>query len=204
MRRIPDPRVRALGDALAARVLDALAARSIRLPQRGLAHGRPGVVLGALAWQAVSRSLPEDALRSAVIAEHPYDLSALGPQRQLDWAHGHGGLALLFARAYLQLGDRRFLAWARTAAAAANARPSRGSSLLDGAPGIAYCMLAVAAADPDGPWREMAWTIAGQFLARVELPDFAPYGVWSGLGGACCLLLDLIYETEARFPGVEA
>ncbi len=204
MRRLPDPGVRALGDELATRILEALEADAVRLSPRGLAHGRPGVVLAALAWQAVSRSLSEDALRRAVVAEHPYDISALGPHRQLDWAHGHAGMALLFARAYVQLGDRRFLAWARDAATRARERPSLGSSLLDGAPGIAYCMLAVAAADPGGPWRDAAWTIAGQFLARVEVPDFAPYGVWSGLGGACCLALDLVHETEAGFPGVEA
>ncbi len=210
LRRIPDPEVRALGDDLAARILDQLAARNqlaarpVGLASQGLAHGWAGVVLGALTWQTVSRSLPEDALARAVSALHPYDVSAFDDWMRLDWAHGHAGMALLFARAYVQLGDRRFLAWAREAAAQARARPSRDRSLVSGATGIAYGMLAVAAADPEGPWREAAWTIAGQVLAAIDLPEANPHGVWSGLGGVCCLALDLIHETEAGFPGVEA
>lgn len=204
MRSIPDPDVRALGDELAAKIVDALEARAVRLTLQGVAHGQPGVVLAALAWQAVSRSLPEDALVRAVAAVHPYDVSTLVASRRVDWAHGHAGMAHLFARAYVQLGDRRFLAWAREAAAQLVARPSTGILLLDGAAGIAYGLLAVAAADPEGPWREAAWTVAGQIFARVDLPATHPFGVWSGLGGVCCLALDLLHETSAGFPGIEA
>ncbi len=204
MRGVPDPEVRALGDELAARILGALEARASRLGPDGLAHGWAGVVLGALAWQAVSRTLPEDALRRAVLAAHPYRVSPSNAQLQADWAHGHAGMALLFARAHVQLGDRRFLAWAREAAAQALALPGRGLRILDGAPGIAYGLLAVAAADPGGPWRDAAHAIAGRTLADVDLPGANPYGVWSGLGGVCCLALDLLHETDAGFPGVEA
>jgi hypothetical protein len=204
LRGIPDPGVRALGDELAARVMRALEARAARLEPEGLAHGWAGVVLAALAWQAVSRSLPQDVLRRAVRAAHPYRISSELHRWRMDWAHGHAGMALLFARAYVQLGDRQFLAWARSAAAEARAAALRGGGLLDGPAGIAYGMLAVAAADPEGPWRDAAWTIAGQILAHVDLPTRNPYGVWAGLGGVCCLALDLIHETEAGFPGVEA
>jgi hypothetical protein len=204
MRVVPDPDVRALGDELGARVVGALEAGAVGLGPRGLAHGRSGVVLAALAWQAISRSLPEAALRRAVMAEHPYDVSALDAERATDWAHGHAGMALLFARAYAQLGDRRLLAWARAAAERACAGPNRSITLLDGAPGVAYGLLAVAAVDPGGPWRERAWAVAGATLARVEVPPRDPYGVWSGLGGLCCLALDLIHETAAGFPGIEA
>jgi len=113
-------------------------------------------------------------------------------------------MALLFARAYVQLGDRRFLLWAREAAARAHAKSRGGFALIDGAPGVAYCMLGVAAADPAGPWRDAAWEIAGRVLSYIDVPDFYPYGAWSGLGGICCLALDLIHETEGWFPGVEA
>jgi len=207
LRRVPDPDVRALGDDLAAHVMEALAALETRtggLAPQGLAHGWPGVVLGALAWHAVSRSLPEDALRRAVMATYPYDVSALVERRRVDWAHGHAGMALLFARAHVLLGDRRFLGWAREAAAQACALPNPGILLLDGAPGIAYCLLAVAAADPRGPWRDRAWTIAAQSLAQVYVPGVDPHGLWGGLGGVCCLALDLIHDTEAGFPGIEA
>jgi len=203
MRSLSDPEVRALGDELAVKVVGALEARAVRGPQ-GVAHGQPGVVLAALAWHAVSRSVPEAALVRAVAAAYPYEVSALtGPER-VDWAHGHAGMAHLFARAYVHLGDRRFLAWAREAAAQAMAQPIPGVSLLAGAPGVAYSLLAVAAADPGGPWRRAAWTVAGQVFARVDLPAADPYGVWSGLGGVCCLALDLLHETHGGFPGVEA
>jgi lantibiotic modifying enzyme len=210
LRWMPDPEVRALGDALAARIMselaarDRLAARTAGLAPLGLAHGWAGVVLGALTWQSVTRSLPGDALARAVIASHPYDVSGFAEWARRNWAHGHAGMAFLFARAYRQLGDPRFLAWAREAATEACARPTRDLSLISGATGIAYAMLAVAAADPGGPWREAAWTIAGQVLAAVDVPAANPHGVWSGLGGVCCLALDLIHGTEAGFPGIEA
>jgi hypothetical protein len=204
LRSIPDPEVRALGDELAAKIMAALEAREVHLAPQGVAHGQPGVLLAVLAWQAVSRSLPEDALARAVVAMHPYDVAAFVPRRRVDWAHGHAGMAHLFARAYVQLGDRRFLVWARQAAAQAAAHPPPGVSVLDSAPGTAYCLLAAAAADPEGPWRDKAWTVAAQILASVDLPSACPFGVWSGLGGVCCLALDLIHETDAGFPGIEA
>jgi hypothetical protein len=203
LRRLPDPDVRALGDELAARLTAALEVRTAALPPWGVAHGWPGVALAVLAWQAVARSLPDDSLARAVLALHPYEVLATSAQMRADWAHGHAGMALLFARAYMQLGDRRFLAWAREAAAEAAAPPSHGFSLPDGGAGVAYCLLAVAAVDPEGPWQDAAWEIAGEVLSRIELPEGSPYGVWSGLGGVCCLALDLIHETEAGFPGVE-
>jgi len=206
LRRIPDPAVRALGDDLAARILAALEARGPRPAPlgRGVVHGWPGVVLSVLAWQAVSRSLPEDVLRRAVLSAHPYDVASPYFRWQVDWAHGHAGMAQLFARAYGQLGDRRFLAWARAAAARAYVQPLRGGGLLDGNLGIAYAMLAVAAVDPEGPWRDVAWTLAGHVLASADLPEHHPYGLWYGLGGVCCLALDLLHETDGAFPGIEA
>ncbi len=206
MRSIPDPEVRVLGDELGARImpeLEALEALDVRLGSRGVAHGGAGVLLAALSWQAVSGSLPRDALRRAVAAAY-HEVSVLKDRGWVGWAHGNAGIALLFARAYLQLGDRRFLTWARAAAARAQARPILGLSLIDGAPGVAYCLLAVAAADPAGPWRDAAWEIAGRVLSYIDVPAKDPFGVWSGLGGVCCLLLDLIHETPAGFPGVEA
>jgi len=202
MRSIPDPEVRVLGDQFAAKIVGALEGPAQLAPQ-GMAHGQPGVVLAALTWQAVSRALPKAALVRAVTAVHA-GVSALVARRRPDWAHGYAGMAHLFARAYVQLGDPRFLAWAREAAVQAIGLPSGGRSLLCSASGIVYSLLAVAAADPDGPWRDAAWTVAGQVFARVELPAKTPYGVWSGLGGVCCLALDLIHDTDAGFPGVEA
>jgi hypothetical protein len=102
------------------------------------------------------------------------------------------------------LGDRRFLRWARAAAEQVRSIYHLGESLLSGSAGIAYSLLAVAAADPEGPWRDDAWMLAAAVLGNVELPDFAPYGVWSGLGGTCCLALDLVHDAEGWFPGVEA
>jgi len=210
-RSVPDPAVRALGDELAARVMRALAGLAARdvdvdvakLEPPGLAHGWTGVVLATLTWQDVTRSLPDAALRRAVVAAY-HEVVATGTRGGGDWAHGHAGAALLFARAYVLLGDARFLTWAREAATKARAWTGVGLALPSGAPGVAYGMLAVAAADPEGPWRDEAWALASRALAHVNVPDRDPYGMWSGLGGLCCLLLDLIHETPARFPGVEA
>jgi Lanthionine synthetase C-like protein len=209
LRRIADPDVRALGDDLAAQILRALEeasadrARAASLGPPGVAHGWAGVALGALSWHAVTGAMPEAALRRAVIAAHR-ELAAPSVRGWSNWARGHAGAALLFARAYLQLGDRRFLTWAREAATAIEDWPRLSLALVRGAPGVAYGMLAVAAADPAGPWRDLAWKIATWNLAHVDIPDEDPYGVWSGLGGLCCLLLDLIHETPAGFPGIEA
>lgn len=195
--------MRALGNEFAAKIVGALEG-PVALEPQGMAHGQPGVVLAALTWQAVSGALPKAALARAVTAAHSDGLAALVARRRPDWAHGYAGMAHLFARAYLQLGDRRFLAWAREAAVQAIELPNGGRSLLCSASGIVYSLLAVAAADPEGPWRDAAWTVAGQVFARVDVPAKTPYGVWSGLGGVCCLALDLIHETDAGFPGVEA
>jgi hypothetical protein len=203
-RNLRDPDVRALGDQLASRIATELDARTAGLLPRSVAHGWPGVVLAALVWQEASRSPPDEGLARAVCAVQADVIARPGDPRRVDWAHGQAGLALMFARAYRQLGDRRFLTWAREAAAGALAYPNSYFSLISGAAGIAYCLLGVAAADPDGPWLDAAWTVAGQALSRVEVPDTDPYGVWSGLGGVCCLALDLIHRTEAGFPGVES
>jgi hypothetical protein len=204
LRLIPDEGVRALGDDLGARLVAQLEARTAPLSPHGMAHGWPGVVLAALMWQSVSGSLPNTALRRAVIAVPSSTLAAPPGRWPMDWAHGAAGMATLFARAYLQLGDPRFLAWAREAGARLAAAPARSSSLLNGAAGTAYALLAVAAVDPGGPWRDAAWAAAGHALANVDVPSADPYGVWSGLGGLCCLALDLLHDTAAGFPGVEA
>ena len=209
-RSLPDPGVLELGARLAPRVVAAIESRSAPLAegQDGVAHGWPGVVLGALAWQAVTGSLPRDALIAAVAGLHPYEVSALNAGRQVDWAHGHSGMATVFARAYATLGDPRFLRWAREAASRACALPASvpmsSVSVLSGTPGIAYGLLAVAAIDPAGPWRALAWRMAGRALGQIGVPAFAPYGVWSGLGGVCCLALDLLDDAGERFPGIES
>ena len=87
MRSIPDPEVRALGDELGGKIVEALEARAVGLRLLGLAHGEPGVVLAALVWQAVSKSLPEDALVRAVAALYPYDVSAMSARSSAEFLY---------------------------------------------------------------------------------------------------------------------
>lgn len=203
LRSIPDPRVRALGDVLAARLLEALQARAAPLAPHGLAHGRPGVLVGLLAWQEVARSLPAAALRRAVDTVRAA-AAAAGERPYGTWGHGPAGMAFVFARAHTLLGDARYLAWMREAAERACSLTTNNARLLDGYTGVTYALLAAAEADPAGPWREAALTSAARAIVRAEVSAVSPYGMFSSLGGPCCLALDLLHGTRARVPGFEA
>ena len=191
-RQIPDPRLRDLGDHLADQLVRALRQRTARLAPTGVAHGWSGVVLGLLQWERVTDDVIAEQLRTITPA-------AEGP----GWAHGHAGIALLFARAFRRLGDRRHLDAARTAGEQAYVTVD-DLSLVKGATGIAYSMLALAEIDPSGPWRQRLHQIVNRALATLEVPDKDPYGVWGGLSGLYCLLTDLVHDVPSAFPGIEA
>jgi lanthionine synthetase-like protein len=196
-RRCADPSVIALGDELAARIVAALHANRLALPPDGIAHGTPGALLGALAWNAVRPSLPARDLVPALRAQHPYRA------RNPGWAWGHAGMALLFARAYQQFQEPAFLRWARAAGERACV-PLRSPFLVDGLAGVAYCLRALADVDADGPWLTRAIALAHQAIAQGDVPARCPYGVWSGLSGVFCLALDLEHGASVGFPGIEA
>jgi len=197
-RRCPDPRLVALGDRMAAGLIPRLARREQRLVSNGLAHGWPGVALGLLAWHRVSPTVPPAALHAALEALH--DHAPDGP----GWAHGHAGTAMLWARAHAQLGDRRYLAWARAAGETAFATSAGGFELMVGAPGTAFGLLAVADVDPSGSWRERAWILAARAIGGLIVPDADPYGLWGGLSGLYCLADDLARGGPAEFPIIDA
>jgi hypothetical protein len=200
-RACPDPRLAALGDELAATLRRALRRRTAAgvLPT-GIAHGWPGVVLGLIEWERIRPSAAPDALelRAHLVAQRAHE-----PPGGASWAHGHGGMALLWARGFEVFADERFRTWGREAGELAFTHASDSIMLTSGAPGVAFALLALADVEPDGPWRDRALVLCLRALAEVAVPPEDPYGLWSGLSGLYCLVTDLLGPSRG-FPILEA
>ncbi|MBB4764691.1 lanthionine synthetase LanC family protein [Amorphoplanes digitatis] len=147
----------------------------------GLAHGMPGHLLAALAWQSVS---PEPS--AATAAEHLARISA-APRRwcrpgwEATWCNGAAGLTLLFLAASRALGEPAYLADAEAAMRIALAAEPRGLDLCCGAPGRAYALGRLAHATGETSWRGLA--AAEHARAAGDLHRLGPHGLAKGRAG---------------------
>ncbi|KAI8463158.1 MAG: hypothetical protein J3K34DRAFT_496464 [Monoraphidium minutum] len=144
------------------------------------------------------------------------------------WCHGAPGVAMVAAKAFEVTGSPRYLEAATSAGELVWERglltkgaadlpiaipspplPSAGPGLCHGVSGNAYALLSVWRATRDASWRARAERFAAFVAERPSgrgdwgAPG-APFSLFEGLGGALCLLADLLVDAEgARFPFFE-
>jgi eukaryotic-like serine/threonine-protein kinase len=176
------------------------------------AHGRAGIVHALLGWyRREGRALPpwllDELMRLAKERAglgRTWGRSLRAAVMRRSWCNGAAGLTLLWARAYEQTGDTRFLRLARAEARRGVAAVAgAGGDLCCGLAGRAYAMLAAERVEPGVGHREEAMSLAVRAVEQMEGPW--PNGLLKGYPGLVCLALDLAFERKPRgFPFVEA
>jgi hypothetical protein len=180
----------------------------------GMAHGRGGILYSLLFWAKIAGNTPPDRIYEAVRAhaaagerqEHglrwPIDERRGG--RYLDsWCHGTPGQLQLFSLAYELCDDPLFLETAREAGMFLIHREDyRLGHLCCGAAGAAYALLSLNRIDPDGPWLEHAGRYALMAETAKPVARFR-LGLYTGMAGVVCLMLDMIEPPRARQPAFQ-
>jgi len=194
-----DPRLRRLGDRLAAGLLDGGATVD---DEPGFAVGSAGAHHALLRWSlATGFELPGwffDSLDQVMRTPVP----PVSPSLKRSWCNGTAGIAMLAVAAYQRTGRRADLDLARAAAAdAASDDVAASSNLCCGLGGRAYALLALDRIDPGGGWSRRARELA---VAAVSRP-FAEYpnGLLKGNAGLVYLAIELFEEAPPRFPLAE-
>lgn len=180
----------------------------------GMAHGRGGILYSLLFWSKVSGSALPDRIHeevkkhAALGVEHEHGLRWPIDERKDDryldsWCHGTPGQLQLWSLAYELYDDPFFLETARKAGEFLVHRQAyRLGHLCCGAAGAGYALLSLGRIDPGGPWIEHAVRCAGvaetaKLVARFRL------GLYTGMAGVVCLMLDMINPREARQPAFQ-
>ena len=206
--RRPHPRLHAIADELAASISNAVQRRA-REPWHatdaiGFAHHWPGTIYALLAWQrSTGQPLPpwlRDAIHDLHRAWTPD--TRRGPTLASSWCNGAAGTALLWVKAYDVIGDDRYRVAAVAAADQALLANDGGFSLCCGLTGIAFALLEVGRIDRSRDWRGLATQLAVQAI-ETAAPRW-PNGLFQGHPGLVCLALDLMADTPAGFPTIEA
>jgi hypothetical protein len=196
-RRIGDPRLRPLGEQLALHQESVLERQSRLGPRKdpGLAHGTAGIYLSLLLWAMAAATPPTDRLSrrlKAFLRDSLRESSRFCREANRSWlCSGFAGLALLAVKAHQALGDSWFLSAARRAAELALTRPSMRPDLCCGRAGTAYACLALAGAEPQGPWRKHAEELTLSALL-VDSEDWPMVGLYGGEAALPCLALSLL------------
>jgi hypothetical protein len=207
-----DGRLLALGGELAVRLGRRAAPIADRpLPWReapgpGLAHGTAGVFFALLAWhRAAGAAVPApllaavDRLLDRALADP--DGFCSRPAFVASLCNGFAGLALLAVEAHAALGAPRFLAAARAAAARALVAVPPRPDLCCGRAGVAAACLALAGADPAGPWRRRAEELV--LSALLAAPgDWETAGLYGGEAALPCLAADLLAGAPGGPPAL--
>lgn len=177
----------------------------------GIAHGRSGILYSLLFWHKVSGyklpdRIPEEVKRIAefgIKKEHGFrwPMRDDNNKRFLDsWCHGNPGLIDMWSLAYELYGDPFFLETARKAGEfLIHHKEYQLGHICCGAGGVSYSMLSLNRVDPGGPWLEQAIRYA-EMAERARLIPRFRLGLYTGLAGIACLMLDMIQVDEARQP----
>jgi eukaryotic-like serine/threonine-protein kinase len=180
----------------------------------GLAHGRAGNFYALLLWAKETGSeLPEwvgAGLRqlAAAAKERSHGISwpvdDRGEDRYMDtWCNGAPGFVHLWSLAYQLYHDPLYLTLAKQAGEyCAYRRRQMVGTLCCGAAGYSYAFLRLHCMDPGGPWLDHARRHA-DIAAQSRMDPYARLGLFRGLAGLACLLLDLENPREARLPALE-
>jgi len=211
--------IREAGDKVAEELLDTADLSSDRPlwsdnPYLGMAHGRAGIYYPLLFWSLLTGyQLParmvDDLKRQAEFGLEQKDglrwpMRADSNERFMDsWCHGTPGQLQLWALAYRLYRDRFFLEMARKAGEyLINIGEYPMGHVCCGAAGISYSLLALNNMEPDGPWLENAARFA-ENADKAKLIAGYRLGLYTGLAGVVCLMLDMMEPEEARQPGFQ-
>ncbi len=180
----------------------------------GFAHGRAGNYYALLLWsKETGYPLPEWVLTGLKQyaksgRKHKYGISWPIDERDergyMDsWCNGAPGLILLWTLAYNLYKDPLFLETARaTGEYCIHKTNYHLGHLCCGAAGVSYALLSLNRIDPSGPWLEYAFHYA-DFAEHGSIIKLWRLGLYSGLAGIICLMLDLQNPKEAEQPVVE-
>lgn len=197
---------------------------SRELSNLGIAHGWAGVLYATLCWAASAReplpkNLPERLEQLAACAEAlgkglrwKWDLAmpqSAGSGWMPGWCNGSAGHVMLWAQAYGQIQDPRFLAWAEGAGWTAWETPSPVANLCCGFAGQAYAMLCLYRLTRDGCWLERARELtnrAGPMVLSTRVKSafeelaLRPESLYKGELGVSVLAADLIRPDHSSMP----
>ncbi len=185
-------------------------ARWSRMPTRGLAHGRAGILRALLRWKrsggsrARSRKRDDGSLLAAPLAQLAAEEASAprasrrepaGEDRSArTWCNGAAGMALLWAEAYAHEHDERYAALARACGRQLlTGIRETGADLCCGHAGRGFALLAVAEIDRRRDWREDA-RAAG--VRAMRGGGYWPNGVLKGYPGVALLAWDLRQRGE--------
>lgn len=212
---IGDPRLRKLGLELADRLVRLASLHldegcSIRWHEprgTGLAHGVAGVLFALMSWCRASGEALPPGLRPTLDRLLDGALNGRGksfcsrPTFVASLCNGFSGLALVAMAAHEELEEERYLDDAlRAARLALDAIPNR-PDLCCGRAGVASLCLALAAVDPEGPWRQRALALtASALLADDEAWEVV--GLYGGEAALPCLVVDLLSGRHGGPPAL--
>lgn len=180
----------------------------------GMAHGRGGILYSLLFWSRVSgyklpgRIVNELKRHAEFGIEQKYGLrwpiKDNNRESFMDsWCHGTPGQLHLWSLAYQLYEDAFFLQTARRAGEFLIHRSEyQRGHVCCGAGGVSYALLALNKIDPGGPWLKHAVRYAEMAERTKLIPGFR-LGLYTGLAGIVCLMLDMMNPAEARQPAFQ-
>lgn len=180
----------------------------------GMAHGRGGIQYALLFWaRTTGYALPDWLLseterfaRSGIERERgvSWPIDERNPERYMDsWCNGAPGLLHLWALAFELTGEPIFLATARRCGEyCVSRREYTLGHVCCGSAGVSYGLLSLHRVDPSGPWLEHAERFA-EMTDHARFISIYPLGLYTGLAGYVCLMLDMGDPPRAEQPAFQ-
>lgn len=213
--------LRAVGEALSARILNELDAlppigEAVASLSLGIAHGWSGILYALLVWARTAGDPPPDVAArldqlAAVATPCGRGLAwpiAFTAHRGADglrasWCNGAAGLVYLWTLAHDQLGDHAYAELAAAAAWTAYEGPASGGDLCCGLAGRAYALLHLRRQGGGDLWRERAHDLAERAAEDIRTQALRRDSLYKGEIGVALLAVDLERPEEARMPFFE-
>lgn len=180
----------------------------------GMAHGRGGIYYSLLFWSKVSGCALPDRIHeevrklaeAGIRREHGvrWPISDNNSDRFMDsWCHGTPGQLHLLSLAYQLYDDPFFLETAREAGEfLIHGGDYSMGHICCGAAGVSYALLSLNRIDPGGPWLGHAARYADMAEKVKPIARFR-LGLYTGLAGVVCLMLDMMNTEGARQPAFQ-
>lgn len=180
-------------------------------PLLGMAHGRAGNYYALLFWAKASGfELPDwfkektmEFAESGIEREHgiSWPIDVRNSDNYMDsWCNGAPGMLHLWTLAYELYREELFLDTARkTGEYCIHKEDYPLGHLCCGASGASYGLLSLDRIDPDGPWLDHAERFA-EMASTAKFISIYQLGLYTGLSGLTCLMLDMAHHESAAQP----